>query len=160
VYLENISRILYHSGKRFNFYDLLCTAYDDKILARQIKIAIENANANPNVTRQQRLTLEMSVHNLLATFQDKDRVSKIQGLINHMMTYMSDSLATITGPYEIFSPWKTFSTRTSFVRQPEYNVNESAVIPSAESSFRTSNSHLGSGTQKLGTAITTTLSLS
>ena len=100
VYLENITRILHHSGKRINFYDLLVTAYDEKILARQIKIALDNARANKNVTRQQMLTLEISIQNLLATFQDKDRVSKIQGLINHMMTYMGDSLATITGPYE------------------------------------------------------------
>ena len=128
VYLENISRILYHSGKRFNFYDLLCTAYDDKILARQIKIAIENANANPNVTRQQRLTLEMSVHNLLATFQDKDRVSKIQGLINHMMTYMSDSLATITGPYEnLLTMEDVLDQNLILYVSLNINVNESAV---------------------------------
>jgi hypothetical protein len=36
----------------------------------------------------------------LTTFQDKERVSKIQGLINHLVTFMSDSLALITGPYE------------------------------------------------------------
>jgi hypothetical protein len=128
VYLENITRILHHSGKRINFYDLLCTAYDDKILARQIKIAIENANANPNVTRQQRLTLEMSVHNLLATFQDKDRVSKIQGLINHMMTYMSDSLATITGPYEnLLTMEDVLDQNLILYVSLNINVNESAV---------------------------------
>ena len=44
VYLENITRILHHSGKRINFYDLLVTAYDEKILARQIKIALDNAD--------------------------------------------------------------------------------------------------------------------
>ncbi len=100
VYLENIARILFYSGKRFNFYDVLVAAYDDKVLARQIKIALDRARNDAGVTRQQILTLEMSIQNLLATFQDKDRVSKIQGLINHLVTFMSDSLALITGPYE------------------------------------------------------------
>ena len=100
VYLENIARILFYSGKRFNFYDVLVAAYDDKVLARQIKIALDRARSDAGVTRQQILTLEMSIQNLLATFQDKDRVSKIQGLINHLVTFMSDSLALITGPYE------------------------------------------------------------
>ena len=100
VYLENIARILFYSGKRFNFYDVLVVAYDDKVLLRQIKIALENARADSGVSRQQILTLEMSIQNLLTTFQDKDRVSKIQGLINHLVTFMSDSLALITGPYE------------------------------------------------------------
>jgi hypothetical protein len=100
VYLENIARILFYSGKRFNFYDVLVAAYDDKVLLRQIKIALENARADSSVSRQQILTLEMSIQNLLTTFQDKERVSKIQGLINHLVTFMSDSLALITGPYE------------------------------------------------------------
>jgi hypothetical protein len=34
VYLENIARILFYSGKRFNFYDVLVAAYDDKVLAQ------------------------------------------------------------------------------------------------------------------------------
>jgi hypothetical protein len=100
VYLENIARILFYSGKRLNFYDVLVAAYDDKVLARQIKIALDRARCDSGVTRQQILTLEMSIQNLLATFQDKDRVSKIQGLINHLVTFMADSLALITGPYE------------------------------------------------------------
>jgi hypothetical protein len=100
VYLENIARILHHSGKRFNFYDVLVAAYDEAILFQQIRIGHAAAKANPSVTRQQVLTLEMSIQNVLSTFQDKERVSKIQGLINHMMTYMSDSMALITGPYD------------------------------------------------------------
>jgi len=100
VYLENIARILHHTGKRFNFYDVLVAAYDEAILFRQIRTGHANAKSNPAVTRQQVLTLEMSIQNVLRTFEDKERVSKIQGLINHMMTYMSDSMALITGPYD------------------------------------------------------------
>lgn len=100
VYLENIARVLYHSGKRFNFYDVLVAAYDEAIMKRQMKIAVGNVANNPRVSRQSKLTLNMSIHNLLNTFDDRDRVAKIQGLINHMMTFMSDELALITGPYD------------------------------------------------------------
>ena len=100
VYLENIARVLFYSGKRFNFHDVLVAAYDESVMRRQMKIAWERAEADPNVSKQHRLTLQMSIHNLLATFQDIERVSKIQGLINHIMTFMAEDLALITGPYD------------------------------------------------------------
>jgi hypothetical protein len=100
VYLENIARVLYHSGKRFNFYDVLVAAYDENIMKRQMKIALERVANTPGVSQQSKLTLNMSIHNLLNTFEDRDRVAKIQGLVNHMMTFMSDELALITGPYD------------------------------------------------------------
>jgi hypothetical protein len=100
VYLENIARVLHYTEKRFNFYDVLVAAYDAKQLRELMKVALDKARLSQTVTRQQRLNLEMSIQNLLATFEDKERVSKIQGLINHLMTFMSDSLATITGPYD------------------------------------------------------------
>ena len=100
VYLENIARVLFYSRKRFNFYDVLVAAYDEGILRRQMKIALDRVVADPSVSEQQRLTLTMSIRNLLATFEDQERVTKIQGLINHMMTFMADDLALITGPYD------------------------------------------------------------
>jgi len=128
VYLENIARILFYSGKRFNFYDVLVAAYDDKVLARQIRIALDIARADVKVTRQQILTLEMSIQNLLGTFQDKDRVSKIQGLINHLMTYMSDSLAMITGPYEnLLTIEDVLEKNLILYVSLNINVNEDAV---------------------------------
>ncbi len=41
VYLENIARVLHYTGKRFNFHDVLVAAYDQDLLGRQIKRAIE-----------------------------------------------------------------------------------------------------------------------
>ena len=49
---------------------------------------------------QRRLNFEMSVRNLLQSFEDRDRVPKIQGLLNECMTFLDDALSVITGPYD------------------------------------------------------------
>src|SRR6202008_1751505 len=100
VYLENIARVLHYAGKRFNFHDVLVCAYDQAVLKKQMKMALDRVTTDPTITHQQRLTLTMSVRNLLESFEDKERVSKIQGLINEMMTFMGDEMALITGPYD------------------------------------------------------------
>ena len=93
VYLENIARILHYTGKRFNFHDVLVAAYDQDILGAQIKMAMDRTRDASSITDQQRLTLQMSVRNLLESFGDRERVAKIQGLINNLMTFMADDLA-------------------------------------------------------------------
>ncbi|MGA7886719.1 MAG: TraM recognition domain-containing protein, partial [Acidobacteriaceae bacterium] len=99
VYLENIVRILHYSGRRFNFRDVMVTAYDTAVLKRQVEIAMAHTS-NSSVSLQDRQALIMSLHVLAGTFEDKDRVSKIQGLINHLNTFMAREMALITGPYE------------------------------------------------------------
>jgi type IV secretory pathway TraG/TraD family ATPase VirD4 len=99
VYLENIVRILHYSGRRFNFRDVMVTAYDTAILKRQVQIAMAHT-ANPSVSIQDRQALIMTLHVLAGTFEDKERVAKIQGLINHLNTFMAREMAMITGPYE------------------------------------------------------------
>src|SRR3989454_9345476 len=42
----------------------------------------------------------MSVKSLYQSFQDRERVPKIQGLLNECMTFLDDELSVITGPYE------------------------------------------------------------
>jgi hypothetical protein len=99
VYLENLVRILYYSGRRFNINDILVIAYDVSKLKSQVQAAMDNMDrlaASP----EERRALSMSVHNLAATFDDKERVPKIQGLINHLMTFMPKEMARITGAYE------------------------------------------------------------
>lgn len=99
VYLENIVRILHYSGRRFNFRDVMVTAYDTAVLKRQVEIAMAHTSSSA-VSLQDRQALIMSLHVLAGTFEDKDRVSKIQGLINHLNTFMAREMALITGPYE------------------------------------------------------------
>jgi hypothetical protein len=41
----------------------------------------------------------MSVRNLQQSFEDRDRVPKIQGLLNELMTFLEDDLSVVTGAY-------------------------------------------------------------
>jgi hypothetical protein len=128
VYLENIARVLHYSGKRFNFHDVLVCAYDAGILKAQMKVALDRMASDPAVTGQQRLTLTMSIRNLLESFQDRERVSKIQGLINEMMTFMGDDMALITGPYdELLSLDDVIDKGLILFMSLNVNVNERAV---------------------------------
>jgi len=128
VYLENIARVLHYSGKRFNFHDVLVCAYDQSILKKQMKAALDRVSADPAITGQQRLTLTMSVRNLLESFEDKERVSKIQGLINEMMTFMGDEMAMITGPYDdLLSLDDVIDKGLILFLSLNVNVNERAV---------------------------------
>ncbi|MDR5730396.1 MAG: type IV secretory system conjugative DNA transfer family protein [Terriglobia bacterium] len=128
VYLENIARVLHYSGKRFNFHDVLVCAYDQSILKKQMKAALDRVDKDPAITGQQRLTLTMSVRNLLESFEDKERVSKIQGLINEMMTFMGDEMAMITGPYDdLLSLDDVIDKGLILFMSLNVNVNERAV---------------------------------
>jgi hypothetical protein len=128
VYLENIARVLHYSGKRFNFHDVLVCAYDQALLKRQMKVALDRLGRDDKITRQQKLTLTMSMRNLLESFEDKERVSKIQGLINEMMTFMGDDMAMITGPYdELLSLDDVIDQKLILFMSLNVNVNERAV---------------------------------
>ncbi len=128
VYLENIARVLHYSGKRFNFHDVLVCAYDQAILKKQMKAALDRVEHDAAITGQQRLTLTMSVRNLLESFEDKERVSKIQGLINEMMTFMGDEMAMITGPYDdLLSLDDVIDKGLILFMSLNVNVNERAV---------------------------------
>jgi type IV secretory pathway TraG/TraD family ATPase VirD4 len=128
VYLENIARVLHYSGKRFNFHDVLVCAYDPSLLKTQMKAALDRLGNDVSITRQQQMTLTMSVRNLLESFEDKERVSKIQGLINEMMTFMGDDMAMITGPYdELLSLDEVIDRKLILFMSLNVNVNERAV---------------------------------
>ena len=128
VYLENIARVLHYSGKRFNFHDVLVCAYDQTLLKTQMKVALDRVAVDSKISRQQKLTLTMSVRNLLESFEDKERVSKIQGLINEMMTFMGDDMAMITGPYdELLSLDDVIDKGLILFMSLNVNVNERAV---------------------------------
>jgi type IV secretory pathway TraG/TraD family ATPase VirD4 len=128
VYLENIARILHYTGKRFNFHDVLVAAYDQDILGRQVKLAMERTRTSASITDQQRLTLQMSVRNLLESFDDRERVAKIQGLINNLMTFMADDLALITGSYDnLLSLNDVIERKLILYVSLNVNVNERAV---------------------------------
>jgi TraM recognition site of TraD and TraG len=100
VYLGDIVRVLVYTGCKFNFYDVLVMAIDPEVLQEQVQRATHEIERMPDVTLQRRLNFEMSVKNLYQSFQDRERVEKIQGMLNECMTFLDDELSIITGPYD------------------------------------------------------------
>lgn len=100
AYLEDLVRILTYTGQRFNFHDVLVLALDEKVLKEQIALARSRIAKEPGITEQQKLNLGASVHNLISSFDDRDRVPKIQGLLNEVMTFLEDDLSIVTGAYD------------------------------------------------------------
>jgi hypothetical protein len=99
-YLADIVRVLVYTGSKFNFYDVLVMAIDEQVLREEVTKAIRRMTRNQSISTQRRLNFEMSVKNLYQSFQDRERVPKIQGLLNECMTFLDDELSVITGPYE------------------------------------------------------------
>lgn len=99
-YLADIVRVLAYTGLKFNFYDVLVMAIDEHVLREQVTKASYRLEQSRDVSTQRKLNFEMSVKNLYQSFQDRDRVPKIQGLLNECMTFLDDELSIITGPYE------------------------------------------------------------
>jgi hypothetical protein len=99
-YLADIVRILHYTGVRFNFYDVIVAVLDQGVLREQIDKARQYIRTDASISMQRRLNFEMSVRNLMQSFEDRDRVPKIQGLLNECMTFLDDALSIITGPYD------------------------------------------------------------
>jgi hypothetical protein len=99
-YLADIVRVLVYTGLKFNFYDVLVMAIDEQVLREQVAKASRRLAQDTGITTQRKLNFEMSVKNLYQSFQDRERVPKIQGLLNECMTFLDDELSVITGPYE------------------------------------------------------------
>ena len=99
-YLSDIVRVLVYTGRRFNFYDVLVMAIDEQVLREQVEHARRRMERDSGIPVQRRLNFEMSVKNLYQSFGDRERVPKIQGLLNECMTFLDDELSVITGPYE------------------------------------------------------------
>ncbi len=99
-YLGDIVRILFYTGARYNFYDVVVMLLDQAVLEEQIQKATHHLDRDPKVTAQQRLNFEMSVKNLNQSLADRERVPKIQGLVNECMTFLDDELSAVTGQYD------------------------------------------------------------
>ena len=100
TYLNDLVRVLAHTRRRFNIYDVLVLALEPRVMNEQIMLARSCLDREVGVNRQQRLNFEMSVRNLQQSFQDRERVPKIQGLLNELMTFLADDLSLITGAYD------------------------------------------------------------
>ena len=99
-YLADIVRVLHYTGLRFNFYDVIVMALDQHVLKEQAERAAQHIKKDADISLQRRLNFEMSVRNLFQSLEDRERVPKIQGLLNECMTFLDDELSVITGPYD------------------------------------------------------------
>ena len=99
-YLADIVRMLFYTGLKFNFYDVLVMAMDERVMKEQVETARKRIGMDSSLPTQRRLNFEMSVKNLYTSLRDRERVQKIQGLLNECMTFLDDQLSVLTGPYE------------------------------------------------------------
>ncbi|MCO5349970.1 MAG: type IV secretory system conjugative DNA transfer family protein [Bryobacteraceae bacterium] len=99
-YLADIVRILHYTGRAFNFYEVMVMALDQSVIEDQVALARRQMARDSSISTQRRLNFEMSAKNLFQSFSDRDRVPKIQGLLNECMTFLDDELSVITGPYD------------------------------------------------------------
>jgi len=73
---------------------------DQDVLKDQIEMAMHRLDRDAGIAAQQRLNFEMSVKNLMKSLEDRERVPKIQGLVNECMTFLDDELSAVTGQYD------------------------------------------------------------
>src|SRR6266853_4643765 len=99
-YLADIVRVLFYTGLKFNFYDVLVMAMDERVMKEQVEKARKRIASDSSLPTQRRLNFEMSIKNLYTSLKDRERVQKIQGLLNECMTFLDDQLSVLTGPYE------------------------------------------------------------
>src|SRR6202007_3425993 len=87
-YLADIVRVLFYTGLKFNFYDVLVMAMDERVMKEQVEKARKRIGMDSSLPTQRRLNFEMSVKNLYTSLADRERVQKIQGLLNECMTFL------------------------------------------------------------------------
>jgi type IV secretory pathway TraG/TraD family ATPase VirD4 len=100
AYLSDIVRILFYTGKRFNVYDVMVMALDEKVLSDQITLARDRVAWMEGISAQQRRNFDMSVRMIARSLEDRERVEKIQGLLNELLAFLEDDLSIITGAYQ------------------------------------------------------------
>ncbi len=100
AYLSDLVRILQYTGKLFNVYDVLVMALDENVLQEQIGIAKARIASVVGISLQKRLNFEMSVRMLQRSLADRERVEKIQGLLNELLSFLEDELSIVTGSYQ------------------------------------------------------------
>lgn len=100
AYLSDLVRVLQYTGKLFNVYDVLVMALDEKVLEEQIAAAKARLASVSGISMQKRLNFEMSVKMLERSLSDRERVEKIQGLLNELLSFLEDELSIVTGSYQ------------------------------------------------------------
>src|SRR5262249_61476854 len=81
-YLADIVRVLTYTGLRYNFYDVIVMALDEKVLREQAEKARHRVEHATQLRTQTRPNFGMSENNLLQQLQARDPGPNIQGRRN------------------------------------------------------------------------------
>ena len=100
AYLSDVCRVLDYTGKVYNIPDVLVMARDELVLKEQVSRASHTISNQPDISQQRRQNFEMSAKNLLQSLDDRERLQKIQGLLNELGTFTEDDLSIITNAYD------------------------------------------------------------
>jgi Type IV secretory system Conjugative DNA transfer len=100
AYLSDVCRVLDYTGKIYTIPDVLVMARDELVLKEQIAKASRSISDQSNVSQQRHQNFEMSAKNLLQSLDDRERLQKIQGLLNELGTFTEDDLSVITNAYD------------------------------------------------------------
>jgi type IV secretory pathway TraG/TraD family ATPase VirD4 len=92
--------VLDYTEQIYNIPDVLVMARDPLVMREQIAKASSTISSRPKVTEQRRQNFEMSAKNLLQSLDDRERLQKIQGLLNELATFTEDDLSLITNAYD------------------------------------------------------------
>ena len=92
AYLSDLVRILYYTGKVFNMRDVLVMALDERVLHEQIMTALRRVESMATVSLVMRQNLEMSIKMIRKSLADRERIAKIQGLLNELLAFLEDDL--------------------------------------------------------------------
>ena len=111
-YFNDVGRVLFYTGKIFNIRDVMVALLDESVLREQIARAKQLMEHRVGITVEERENFRTSVANLQQSFNDSERVSKIQGLINELNTFLEDDLSVVTGAYD-----ESLSFREIFEKQ-------------------------------------------
>ena len=100
AYLSDVCRVLDYTGKIYSIPDVLVMARDEMVMKEQVARASRRITNDSNISSQRRQNFEMSAKNLLQSLDDRERLQKIQGLLNELGTFTEDDLSVITNAYD------------------------------------------------------------
>jgi GTPase SAR1 family protein len=130
AFLSDVARILHYTGKVFTLYDVLVVTCSTEELRKQINIALACARqADPPLSEEEMKSLEVAAYGLIVNMEkDDEYISKLQGLANHMKTYMDRGLSAITSHTdELFTLDDAIDNNLIFIMILNTNTNRFAT---------------------------------
>jgi len=128
-------------------------AIDEQVLREQVTKAFRHLEQDTGISTQRKLNFEMSVKNLFQIVHDRERVPKIQGLLNECMTFLDDELSVITARMkDLLSLEEVIEQELILFVTLNVNKNTEPVARWAKCCFKICNSKSARGTKARNSA--------